>query len=383
MADVDLSGYDGRDGRPVFHCIGSWSAYDSFAGTFDGNGHVISNFSFDANEFLDYAWGLFRSTESESIIKNLHLLDADVTAPEGSAAIGGLVGECFGTISDCRFAGTVSAGDMVGGLAGSVWGGAIYKCCASGDVLGGSNVGGLVGEVFGAACVRDCYATAKVSGSSSVGGLVGYNEGSIATSYSTGTVNGNEDVGGLVGSNDGEVYSSFWDIQTSGQTTSDSGIGKATAEMQTASTFVEVGWDFVGEIQNGTEDIWDICEGVGYPKLARQLGLCPDHPDYSEWVEVGEPICWCYSRQCHGDADGKSQGKQQYWVSTDDLDILIAAWNKTLAQIEGETLNDVPLICADFDHKTQGKQKYRVSTNDLDILIANWNKANAPADDCP
>jgi hypothetical protein len=111
--------------------------------------------------------------------------------------------------------------------------------------------------------------------------------------------------------------------------------------------------------------------------------ISADHPYYDEWVQVGEPVCWCYERQCHGDADCKAQGKSKYWVSTNDLDILIAAWSKTFAEIDGQTVSTVPLICADFDHKAQGKQQYRVSTDDLDILIANWNKANAPAADCP
>jgi hypothetical protein len=101
---------------------------------------------------------------------------------------------------------------------------------------------------------------------------------------------------------------------------------------------------------------------------------------------LGKPTCWCANinpRQCHGDADGKSQGKKKYWVSTNDLDVLIAAWNKPIAQIEGQDFNGTPLICADFDHKPQGKQQYRVSTNDLDILIANWQIADGPAADCP
>jgi hypothetical protein len=93
--------------------------------------------------------------------------------------------------------------------------------------------------------------------------------------------------------------------------------------------------------------------------------------------------CWSYPRQCHGDADSKSQGRRTFWVSTNDLDVLIAAWNKTLAEIEDETLNGIPLICADFDHKAQGREEYRVSTNDLDILIANWNIEDGPAPDCP
>jgi len=41
----------------------------------------------------------------------------------------------------------------------------------------------------------------------------------------------------------------------------------ATAEMQTASTFLEAGWDFVDETANGTGDIWWILEGRDYPRL--------------------------------------------------------------------------------------------------------------------
>jgi hypothetical protein len=109
-------------------------------------------------------------------------------------------------------------------------------------------------------------------------------------------------------------------------------------------------------------------------------------PQPDEWQAVGNPDCWIASinaRQCKGDADGTSQGLQKYWVSTNDLDILIGAWNKSFAQIDGQSVGDVPLICADFDHLPQGLQKYRVSTNDLDILIANWQAADGPAPDCP
>lgn len=98
----------------------------------------------------------------------------------------------------------------------------------------------------------------------------------------------------------------------------------------------------------------------------------------SQWELVGRPDCWLTSvnpRQCHGDADGQSQSQNDYWVSTNDLDILIAAWNKPLSQLSGNQ------ICADFDHLPQGQ--YRVSTNDLDILIANWQIPNGPSADCP
>ncbi len=110
-------------------------------------------------------------------------------------------------------------------------------------------------------------------------------------------------------------------------------------------------------------------------------------PQPEQWLAVGQPDCWLSSlnpRQCHGDADGISQGKNKFWVSTNDLDVLIKSWNKTFAELDGQTTDaGVPLICADFDHITQGKQEFRVSTKDLDILIANWQAADAPVPDCP
>lgn len=101
-------------------------------------------------------------------------------------------------------------------------------------------------------------------------------------------------------------------------------------------------------------------------------------PQMDVWVAVGKPDCWCANinpRQCHGDADGASQGTNNYWVSTNDVDILIAAWHKPLASLTGNQ------ICADFDHLSQGE--YRVASNDLAILIANWQLDNGPAPDCP
>lgn len=58
-----------------------------------------------------------------------------------------------------------------------------------------------------------------------------------------------------------------------------------TSQMQTEATFLEAGWDFVGETANGTEDIWKMnCEGRSYPKLAWQQPVsgdfgCPDGVD--------------------------------------------------------------------------------------------------------
>jgi len=101
------------------------------------------------------------------------------------------------------------------------------------------------------------------------------------------------------------------------------------------------------------------------------------HPDYAEWVTVGKPECWCYPRQCHGDADGLPYGPEiNYWVSIPDLGILKSAWNKPLASLVANE------ICADFDHLPYGKEDYRVSIPDLTILKANWNIPNGPDPNC-
>ncbi|MFZ0034086.1 MAG: LamG-like jellyroll fold domain-containing protein [Sedimentisphaerales bacterium] len=102
--------------------------------------------------------------------------------------------------------------------------------------------------------------------------------------------------------------------------------------------------------------------------------------DEAQFNAAGRPTCWCYKRQCHGDADGKSQGKSPnlFWTSTNDLTILVAAW-----QIRGGPVGS-PGACADFDHYAGGKSPniFRVSTNDLTILAKFWNVAGKPDPNC-
>jgi hypothetical protein len=41
--------------------------------------------------------------------------------------------------------------------------------------------------------------------------------------------------------------------------------------MQEATTFLDAGWDFFDETENGTDDIWWITEGQDYPRLWWEL----------------------------------------------------------------------------------------------------------------
>jgi len=205
----------------------------------------------------------------------------------GVEDVGGLVGANHGIITNCYAIGNTTSHRRLGALAGSNEG-TISNCYSMGSVSGDRFVGGLVGQNGGTYSGREgmafpgdidnCYSRCSVTGTAIVGGLVGYNNvGTITKCHATGRVMGTVDVGGLVGAGNRlefwseEVTFSFWDTQTSGQVTSDGGTGKTTPEMQIAGTFLDAGWDFVDETENGTEDIWWILEGQSYPRLWWEL----------------------------------------------------------------------------------------------------------------
>jgi hypothetical protein len=269
--DIDLTGVD-------FYSIGA-DQYP-FKGTFDGNGKIISNLTITGEDYS----GLFGYVKGEHVnIKDLGLIDPNVYSEAGNS-VGSLVGSLRnGTIINCYTqGGSVSGNAHIGGLVGNN-SSSIANCYSSASVSGGARIGGLVG-VNSNGTIINCYAKGSVSGNYyTFGGLVGENyAGRIKNCYSVGHVQEPSvpvfsplDVGGLIGStsNDGTVITSFWDTQTSGQTTSAGGIPSMggiplqTHEMQTATIFLTVGWDFVDEAANGTEDIWWIDEGNDYPRL--------------------------------------------------------------------------------------------------------------------
>lgn len=150
----------------------------------------------------------------------------------------------------------------------------VSQSYATGEVNGGTQgdaIGGLVGNIDSYVytdkrsftLIENSYATGKVTGYQRIGGLVGnsYNL-HLINCYSTGKVIGLSDnfVGGLVGEwylTPDYAVNNYWDMQTSGQSLSSAGIGKATSEMVRQQTYTN--WDF--------QSIWTINEGQSYPSL--------------------------------------------------------------------------------------------------------------------
>jgi len=275
MVDIDLSdySYDKALIAPETYLTDTEYQGIPFSGVFDGNYQMVSHLKIDGKDYV----GLFGQIESGAIVRDLSVVDVNITS--SSMYIGGLAGCSKGNIDNCYSSGTVTGGNTIGGLVGRN-DGTITMSHSNCEVRGGSSTGGFVGHNVGS--ITTSYSTGTVSGNNDVGGLVGNFDWdfvgptpTISRCYSTGLVKGTGwSVGGLVGYNwwGFDVTSSLWDTETSGQQTSDGGTGKTTVEMQSASTFLEVGWDFIDEIENGTDDIWWILEGQDYPRLYWQYG---------------------------------------------------------------------------------------------------------------
>jgi hypothetical protein len=219
----------------------------------------------------------------------------EVLGETDSWSVGGLIGENqTATVTACRACSDVRGDDRVGGLVGENINALISRCYAEGTVRGTSNVGGLVGKNTGAG-TTDCYALAAVTAVTYAGGLVGYNAPScdctdeyvlslIARCYAAGPVKGSLS-GGLVGLNHNKlnhfsrVDNSFWDIKTSGCTTSDGGAGMTTLQMSSLSTYLNAGWDFAGEKTNGTKDFWLMPIPRSYPRFAWEPSLADLNDD--------------------------------------------------------------------------------------------------------
>ncbi|MCP4593963.1 MAG: hypothetical protein GY842_24790, partial [bacterium] len=268
--------------------------------------------------------------------------------------IGGFVGynnAAGGTMESCWSSGMAVTGDgwHVGGFAGMISGPATTRWCYSiGEVYGEHYVGGFVGTVSDGALIErcysagtvytmrfdgtaggfvgkteqggpveieDCYATGPVIATGTAGGFVGKNGARIRRCYSTGALDCPFTIGGFVGEHGagGIVSNSYWDVETSGTSSSAEGIGLTTEEMMQEASFS--GWDFGG--------IWCISEGWTYPSLldfddsdgdgvVDGCDICPGYDDGLDADGDGVPddcdICPGYDDTLDADGDGLPDG---------------------------------------------------------------------------
>ena len=203
--DIDLTGIDWT---PIS------TFYNSYTGTFDGNGKTITGLTVTGSD--QYA-GLFGFIGSGGTVKNVVLEGVQITSDNSLGGVGGVAGYSWGgNIENCSVSGSVSGtNSYAGGVVGCQSGGSITGCSSSATVKGVNDAGGVAGSTNSGATLTGCYATGNVTLESSgsdnyfAGGVVGDNGASstLQACYATGSVtcsgSGTIYAGGVTGSSDG------------------------------------------------------------------------------------------------------------------------------------------------------------------------------------
>ncbi len=171
-----------------------WIPIESFDGTFNGNGHTISNLNLSATKPSVYL-GFFSAANSNSEIKGLTIDGVTMTGdnrPVG--AIGAIAGQSYGSITDCHVKGRIQliAGQYAGGIVGIYEGnytnGKILAACTvqaeGGSITGGAyqGAGCIVGSVGQYSYVIGCIAhdiTLSIQQNASLAAIAGVNSGLI------------------------------------------------------------------------------------------------------------------------------------------------------------------------------------------------------------
>jgi hypothetical protein len=205
----------------------------------------------------------------------------------GDRSVGGLVGFALGStvVNNSYATGNVMGESSVGGFVGLVWTGALVtRSYSIGNVIcSHMEGGGFVGNAWNGSIISNSYShgsVTRLNGTLTIfGGFVGRNyQGKILNCFSTGRVHyqGATDpinrgfCGNINTSGTYEMSGNFWDISTSGQSsTSGDAAGMTASQMKTSSTFSDAGWD-IALYDTWDGETWFIDEGNDYPGLGWQ-----------------------------------------------------------------------------------------------------------------
>lgn len=329
--DIDLSSFEWT---PIG--MNSWGK--KFAGSFDGQGHKISNLFISCIGTNTQYKGLFGYAEGNSskhsVIQNLTVQGsvtltssqsvstansggvigyanyADITNVHSEVNVtvkrvggnwnnlGGLVGYAnYSTIKDCSNSGDVTGYRNVGGIAGNLVGNSsAINCTNSGNVTcAGSGAAGMAANVGNGCAITGCVNSGTIkSTGANVGGIAGdvakaeisncYNSGKIDCSQSTsGAVAGRAAAGAV-------IRNSYYAADTAAK-----GVGSAAdAENQTASSVTAEDLksaDFVKKMNESLgSDVF--IKGPNGPMLSWQIVVSVVAPETIEAIENGTNVTY-------------------------------------------------------------------------------------------
>jgi len=239
-----------------------WVTIDgTFTGTFDGNGHIISNLTGTNGVF----WRV------SGTVKDLGLENVNINGT--TIQVGGITGtlNSGGLITGCFVTGSVnSSGTRVGGIVGSN-SGTVENSYSTANVSSTTinNVGGIVGSNSGT--IRYCYATGIISGTGNTGGISGFNGsgGSVINCAAlnptlTRTSGTSSSFGRVVGANNGTLTNNYahnnmtLPVAPTNDLDDIHGFGIDISQFNLAST-----WEFSPNWSGGAwnDTIWNIANG--------------------------------------------------------------------------------------------------------------------------
>ena len=200
-ADIDMS-------TVCSEAIGSWepisrrdlidAVYEAWSGTFDGDGHTLSNLY--VNMTIE-GTGMFGMI-GNCTIKNMTFSRVNIT---GTNYYTGIIGYMInGSVTNVTVRdGVISGGFAVGGICGVQESSTVSHCTNHAQVTGRLNVGGICGVSEGTIEYCTNYGAVKGTGDNngSIGGIGGgaQSGGNISHSANYGNVEGNREVGGILG----------------------------------------------------------------------------------------------------------------------------------------------------------------------------------------
>lgn len=272
-ADIDASTTSSWNSGKGWSPIGN--ATVNFTGNYDGNLKIITGITSirPTETNIGFFGKINAATIQQVLLKNLNI--------SGYNYVGGLVAymedSYSNVITKCAVSGVVNSshvgiygGGGTGGLIGDSRNGRGIVTLSFSEVNAnaqGGYVGGFLGYGDQALNIEDSFSVgnAGMTSASRNGGFAGkpHADGVFKRVYAAGEVGNGY---GFGYDTRGTVENSFWDINATNSASGDHYwpnkiLGKTTTQMQTQSTFTDVGWDFVGETTNGTDNYWSINSG--------------------------------------------------------------------------------------------------------------------------
>ena len=206
--DLDFASYPSSSSfEPIGHSVDSYF----FRGTFDGQGHVISNLNVASDKFRFMGiFGYSRGTTIRNlVVDDSCSFESDYSGTDGSSIIGGILGQCDSYDGECiidgcvnmasiKYTGTGGSITYLGGIAGrftpathSIF---VTNCVNYGDVsnnapsINSTRIGGITGEIW-----KDTTVTVNASITNAIRNCVNF--GSLTQS---GYANNSLYIGGIL-----------------------------------------------------------------------------------------------------------------------------------------------------------------------------------------